>query len=105
MLLITKALEKKFAKTGNQENEKNPLVVAKFFHPVGAATWYATEYDPERNEIYGFVTGLTPGGDEWGYTDLTELAQVRGHFGLGVERDRHFDPTPADQIPAIKLYN
>ena len=104
MKLMTKELEKKFAKTGKQEGEKNPLVIAKFFNPTGAATWYGTEWDPETNHMYGFVTGLVPGGDEWGYTDLTELAQVRGPFGLGIERDIHFNPTPADQIPAIKLY-
>ena len=104
MKLMTKELEKKFAKTGNQEDEKNPLVIAKFFLPTGAATWYATEWNPETNQCFGFVTGLVPGGDEWGYTDMTELAQVRGPFGLGIERDIHFNPTPADQIPAIKLY-
>jgi hypothetical protein len=102
MKLMTKALEKQFAKTGNQEHEKNPLVIAKFFLPAGGATWYATEWDPETNHIFGFVTGLDH--DEWGYTDLTELAQVRGPFGLGIERDLYFDPKPADQIPAIKLY-
>ena len=105
MKLMTKALENKFKKVGNQENEKNPLVIAKFFNPAGGATWYATEWDPETNHMFGFVAGLTPGGDEWGYTDMTELAQVRGDgFHLGIERDLHFDPKPADQIAAITLY-
>ena len=31
---------------------------------------------------------------ELGYFSLEELKGIRGHLGLPVERDRHFEPTP-----------
>ncbi len=35
MKLLTKQLEKRFAEVGSQEEEKDPLVIAKFFNPQG----------------------------------------------------------------------
>jgi hypothetical protein len=52
MKLMTKALEKRFAEVGSQEKEQDPLIIAKFFNPTGAGTWYATEYDPERKLFF-----------------------------------------------------
>ena len=51
----------------SQEKEDDPLVVSKFFNPVGAGTWYLTEYNPEDHLAFGYVTGLgsprsRPGG-------------------------------------------
>ena len=45
MKLLTKALLKRFAKLVSQENKKleNHIIVCKFFNPIGAGTWYATE--------------------------------------------------------------
>ena len=50
MRLLTKTLERRFAKIGSQENAKDPLIIVKFFNPAGAGTWYATEYDPNPDE-------------------------------------------------------
>ena len=46
MKLLTQALEKRFAEVGSQENEKDPIFIAKFFHPVVGFYWFASEYDP-----------------------------------------------------------
>ena len=35
---------------------------------------------------------------ELGYFSLTELKAIRGQFGLGIERDRHFSPTPLSKL-------
>lgn len=43
MKLLTKEIETLFAKTGSQENVKDPIVICKFFYPAGAGTWWATE--------------------------------------------------------------
>ena len=43
MKLLTKELLVRFAKVGRQEEVHDPLVIAKFFNPAGAGTWYATE--------------------------------------------------------------
>jgi len=98
MKLLTKELLKQFEKIGNQENVKDPVVVAKFFNPTGAGTWYATEYYPQTQEFFGFVSIFGDHNDEWGYFSLSELESYRGKFGLGIERDLSFDPCPISQV-------
>jgi len=98
MKLLTKELIKQFEKIGNQENVKDPVVVAKFFNPTGAGTWYATEYYPQTQEFFGFVSIFGDHNDEWGYFSLSELESYRGKFGLGIERDLFFEPCPISQV-------
>lgn len=89
MKLITKEIENRFAKTGYQGDELDPVVVAKFFNPCGAGTWYATEYDPQNRICFGYVTGL--GFDEWGDFSIEELESVKcPPFNLPIERDMYF---------------
>lgn len=90
MKLITKQLEKRFSKIGNQSESKDPILIAKFFAPSGSATWYASEYDMETKIAFGYVTGL--GHNEWGYFSITELESIKfPPFGLPIERDQWFD--------------
>ena len=89
MELLTKQLEKRFAEIGRQENEKDPIVVAKFFNASGAGYWYATEYDPETKVFFGYVSIFGDINDEWGDFSLEELENYKGSFGLGIERDLH----------------
>jgi hypothetical protein len=97
MKLMTKQLEQRFAKVGSQEGEKDPLVVARFFNPTGAGTWYATEYDPKTRMFFGYVSIFGDWNDEWGYFSLDELEEYKGRFNLGIERDLHFTAVPASQ--------
>jgi Protein of unknown function (DUF2958) len=94
MKLITKTLEKRFLQVGDQSNEENPLIIAKFFSPVGGATWYASEYDPKTKIAFGYVKDLVPSEngmfDEWGSFSIDELESVQLPFGLKIERDIHF---------------
>ena len=50
MKLMTKAIEKKipalYATEGISEPNKRAFV--KFFNPMGSATWYGVEYDPDE---------------------------------------------------------
>ena len=94
MKLITKALEARFKKIGSQEKVADPIVIAKFFNPTGAGTWYATEYDPKEKIFFGYVSIFEDWNDEWGSFSLEELEQYRGKFGLGIERDLYFDEEP-----------
>ena len=87
MELLTKELIKRFAEVGSQENEKDPIVIAKYFNSAGAGYWYATEYDPKTKEFFGYVSIFGDINDEWGSFSLEELQSVRGPFGLGIERD------------------
>ena len=90
MKLLTKELLKRFEEVGRQESVKDPLVIAKFFNPTGAGTWYAIEYYPETREFFGYVSIFGDFNDGFGYFSLDELENYKGQFGLGIERDLHF---------------
>lgn len=97
MKLLTKAIEARFKSVGVQDGKGDQaVVIAKFFYPAGAATWYATEYDPTDRLFFGFVTGL--GHDELGTFSLDELEGFRGRFGLRIERDRFFSECTVGDI-------
>jgi hypothetical protein len=95
---MTKTLEKRFAQVGSQENVKDPLIIAKYFNPTGAGTWYATDYDPESRTFFGYVSIFGDWNDEWGYFSLDELEQYKGRFGLGIEQDLYFQEQPASRV-------
>jgi len=101
MKLLTLELINTFEKVGRQEEVKDPLVIAKFFNPTGAGTWYATEYNPESKIFFGYVSIFNDWNDEWGYFSLTELESLKGPFGLGIERDLYFTSKPFSQINGI----
>ena len=90
MKLMTKQLKEKFEMVGSQEDIKDPLVIAKYFNPAGAGTWYATEYIPDQRLFFGYVSIFGDINDEWGYFSLDELESFKGRFGLGIERDLYF---------------
>jgi hypothetical protein len=69
----------------------DPWPVVKLFSPVGAATWLATEIDGDGDTLFG-LADLGFGCPELGCFSLAEIAAVRLPFGLGIERDLHFDP-------------
>lgn len=69
----------------------DPLPVVKFFNPLGAATWLATELAADGDTLFG-LADLGFGYPELGNLSLTEMAEVRLPFGLCVERDLTFAP-------------
>lgn len=97
MSLITQTLAAQFARTGDQSNVKDPMVIAKFFG--GPATWYAISYDPASRICFGYVTGL--GYNELGYFSIPELESLRiPPLELPVERDRWFTPCRLSVVKA-----
>ena len=99
MQLITKELEKRFAEVGRQEDVADPIVVAKFFNPCGAGTWYATEYYSKDRVFFGYVSIFGDHNDEWGSFSLDELEGVTCRpLGLGIERDLYFTEQPISQL-------
>jgi len=106
MKLLTKKLERRFAKVGRQECVEDPIVICKFFNPVGAATWFATEYDPETRMFFGWADIFgNPTTAELGYFSLDEFEQTRIPLKIGscvvgymgIERDLYFDEMPLSQ--------
>ncbi len=98
MRLMTAELEKRFAQVGSQEEVKDPVIVAKFFNPIGAGTWYATEYDSENKMFFGYVSIFSGIGDEWGYFSMTELESYESPYGTGIERDLYWTERKASSV-------
>jgi hypothetical protein len=95
----------------SQEQVEDPMVYVKFFTPDSSWTWYATEGSPvDENDImiregestpavdflfFGYVIGQDA---ELGYFSLSELEQIRGRFGLPVERNLYFEPCKLSEV-------
>lgn len=69
--------------------DPDPVPVVKFFSPLSAATWLATELDADGDTLFG-LADLGFGCPELGSFSLSEIAALRLPFGLGIERDRGF---------------
>jgi hypothetical protein len=96
MKLLTKELQKKLPPLYAQDGKgKEAIAYVKFFDPCGSWTWYATEYDPEEKLFFGLVDGHEK---ELGYFSLPELEYIKRPFGLGIERDIHFDPIKLSEL-------
>lgn len=78
-----------------EDKIENSKAIVKLFNPTGAGTWYLSELNPETNVAFGLAHI-----HDWelGYIDLNELQAFKGQFGLGIERDRWFDPKTLDEI-------
>ena len=87
MKLLTEDIKRIMPKIGETAEDSEPRVHAKFFDPTGSWTWYAMEFDGE-DTFFGYVDGDY---GEYGYFSLSELQSVKGMFGLGIERDIHWD--------------
>jgi len=102
MKLLTKELLKRFETVGSQEEVNDPIIIAKFFNPVGAGTWFAIEYDSTDEVFFGYVSIFGDHNDELGDFSLKELEDYTGRLGLGIERDMYFKEAPLSEI--IKQY-
>ncbi|QKS00222.1 DUF2958 domain-containing protein [Sphingomonas sp. CL5.1] len=79
----------RFSAQANGQREPDPVPVVRFFNPVGAATWLATEIDDD-GIMFG-VADLGFGSPELGSFALEEMESIRLPFGLGIERDILFE--------------
>ena len=94
MQILTKEVLEKLPTLYSQENEKDPMIICKFFYPDFSWTWYAIEFDG-KDTFYGLVDGDE---EELGYFSLSELMSNRGKLGLPVERDRFFTPCRLSEV-------
>ncbi len=112
MKLLTEEIRQKLPPLYSQENEKDPMVICKFFDPVGSWTWYAIEgspvdengyFDTDKEKVdflfFGYVAGDIP---ELGYFSLSFLLNAKqgltGLRALPIERDRYFTPCRLSEI-------
>lgn len=71
------------------EGAHDPVPVVKYFNPIGAATWLATELDGDGDTLFG-LADLGFGCPELGSFSLSELAALHLPLGLSIERDIGF---------------
>lgn len=91
MKLLTKELEKKLPPLNSATNK----AFVKWFTPWSNWTWFVMEYDPTTGDCYGFVEGIEK---EFGYFNMQEIAEIKGPFGLKVERDLLFETMEAAEL-------
>ena len=94
MILLTPELHAALRVNADRsaESDHDPVPVVKFFNPVGAAIWLATELYDDGDTLFG-LADLGFGCPELGCFSLSELASLHLPFGLGIERDIGFSTT------------
>jgi hypothetical protein len=98
MKLLTDELRQKLIDNGREQAkvkgtsaERDFWPVVKLFYPAGNATWLLTELDPGDDDVAWGLCDLGMGFPEFGTVRLSELENIRGFAGLGIERDIHFE--------------
>jgi len=100
MELLTNELKKQLPALYSQEQIADPMAVVKFFTPDSSWTWFIIEGSEQEDGDWLFftkvVSHICPEG-ELGYVLLSQLEQVKGALGLGIERDLYWKPKPLSQ--------
>lgn len=78
---------------------EDKVIHAHYF--IGAADWHIAELDRETGEMFGRCN-LGLGYPEWGYVRIQDLAELKGQFGLPVERELDFEPKTARDLGLVK---
>ncbi|MBS1516104.1 MAG: DUF2958 domain-containing protein [Bacteroidetes bacterium] len=97
MELFTKEIEAKAKEQYHKGNDlESQVVIAKFFNPTGAGTWYLLNQDPEDTNYCWGICHIF----EWeiGSFSKSDLVEYKGKFGLGIERDLYFEEVNAKEL-------
>jgi len=89
---ITEKAQKQFGKGSDLDEQ---MIVAKFFNPVGSWAWYLMNLDKDKDYAWGIVDGDAV---EMGSWLMSDLQNQKLPFGLGIERDKYFEPVPASEL-------
>ena len=76
MMLVTKDIAEQLPPLYTKENDKDPMVICKFFLPGTKWYWYGMEFDG-KDTFFGYVVGEY---NELGYFTLSELELVEGPY-------------------------
>ena len=83
MILLTDDLRERLLADG-RDRDADHVPVVKFFNPLGAGVWLASELDEDGDTLFGLADLGYP---ELGSFSLKELISIHLPFGLGIERD------------------
>ena len=111
MQLMTKELEEVFKQfpLGSQDGLRgNAKVIAKYFNPMGAGTWFITEAEKQENGdfmMYGYCHLGDSDSAEFGYVLLSQLQEIKLPFGMTIERDLYLskDSTVIDAMKELGM--
>lgn len=96
MKLITKEIEEAIKNTpyGSTENVEldDKKVIARFFNPIGAGTWYVLEDDSWDDGRVVFGAATLGYGLELGSISIDELESLKLPLGMSIERDISVQP-------------
>lgn len=67
----------------------------KLFNPSGAGTWWIAAYDPDTCVAWGVAELFER---EVGDFSMVELGELRGRFGLPIERDLYYKPKTVAEL-------
>ena len=95
MKLLTKEITKKATKQYDKGSDMEQMVVAKFFDPMGSWRWYLMNLGEDEDYAWGIVDGHAV---EMGSFSMRELQSIQLPLGLGIERDRYFEPMKAKDV-------
>ena len=97
MKLFTREIIKKATEQFKMRDSLKQIIVAKFFNPCGAGTWWLLNMNPEdENYCWGFAEIFC---FEMGSFLRTELEEIKvPPFYLPIERDPHFKPITAQEL-------
>ncbi len=87
MTLLTPELRERLFANGRQPGADH-IPVVKFFNPLGASVWLATELDADGDALFGLADLGEP---ELGSFGLAEMTAIRLPLGFGIERDLMFE--------------
>lgn len=98
--MIPQELKQRFKEQGDtsKKRAKDITVIAKFFCPWGAATWFATDYDEADNVCFGYANLGDDQNAELGYFSIDELEDLKGPLGLKIERDLYWKERSLQEV-------
>ncbi len=82
-------------RTQSNQTADKLIFYVKLFTPWANWSWFIAEADFESGECFGYVHGFER---ELGYFNIHELMEIKGPFGLKIERDLHFDKCTFEKI-------
>lgn len=83
MILLTRTQRAQLIANGGQ-SDADHIPVVKFYNPLGAGVWLATELDEDGDIMFGLADIGYPELGSWCFS---ELEAIRLPFGMGIERD------------------
>jgi len=95
MKLMTDKIAEQATKQYDKGSDMEQMVVAKFFNPMGSWSWYLMNLGEDKDYAWGIVDGNAV---EMGSWLMSDLQNQKLPFGLGIERDRYFEPVKASEL-------